>query len=617
MKQFLPHLCALLLVPSLPSFAAPPTGILANQGKLKPVVTVANSYSEKVVRTFAGDSDSGPIYEIQQNAEKVSAKVMALLGDFDFSAITGDTEVALSVGDFSFSSTLGEAGARKLEASGNATFTLNLQVPQLDADGGAKVDAEGNELFTSVRMGTVSWVWNAASKRVTATLALVIPGGGLADTAGVGGIASDRFASLGGQIPTGGERRFGNQPVPVAVRFGPAEGSRDAFVGGVTRTRAIKMPGAEAPYLTTSVVLAGGADTRGPQLSVRVPAKAENAVAVFAGLADRPAPSGYSTPEMLGYAVPEVAVYVDQVPGEGVEPDFLLSYCDSRGNPLEEGLLGLNAKGAGYLEGQTGVLGSGTHTLTFVAMDSEGNTAFCAKTVATGLSEFVRVEGGTLPPSSQLGAIAVNTCYIGRYEVQWGEFQTVRTWAAANGYDIGSVGSGLGTNYPVTHVSWYQAVKWCNARSEKEGMTPVYKLSNGAVYRTGEQVPVVNASANGYRLLSEKEWEWAARGGTQTHRYTYSGSNDVNAVAWYDANSGGLTHVVGTKAANELGTFDMSGNVWEWCFDYYDGSGAGRVIRGGLWPERAAFCAVGHRINRIPTPGDEYGGFRLALSSTP
>jgi formylglycine-generating enzyme required for sulfatase activity len=216
----------------------------------------------------------------------------------------------------------------------------------------------------------------------------------------------------------------------------------------------------------------------------------------------------------------------------------------------------------------------------------------------------------------------VGTFYIGKTEVTWGEWKEVRTWAAANGYtDLANVGQGVGDNYPVTHVNWYDVVKWCNARSEKEGKIPVYK--NGAdVYRTGYvSEPAVVVSANGYRLPSEKEWEFAARGGTQTQGYIYSGSNDLNAVGWYGENSGGIGAVkeVGKKQANELGIFDMSGNLWEWSGSWYPGhEGSSRVFRGGFWGGYAGYCRVANRGNvRSPGYRDNYYGFRVALSAAP
>ena len=225
---------------------------------------------------------------------------------------------------------------------------------------------------------------------------------------------------------------------------------------------------------------------------------------------------------------------------------------------------------------------------------------------------FAEVAAGALPSSSWAGAQDVDAFFMAKTEVTWAEFQTVRTWAAANGYDIGSVGAGRGPNRPVTDVNWYHAVKWCNARSEKEDLSPVYKVGT-AVYRTGDAIPTVDATANGYRLPSEKEWEFAARGGVKTNGYEYSGSNDINAVAWYSSNSGSSTQDVATKLANELGLSDMSGNVWEWCFDIY--SGSSRVYRGGGLLDGAFNCPVANRYIIIPTFTTSYFGFRVARSS--
>ena len=200
---------------------------------------------------------------------------------------------------------------------------------------------------------------------------------------------------------------------------------------------------------------------------------------------------------------------------------------------------------------------------------------------------------------------------MGRTEVTWARWQEVRSWAASNGYDIGSVGAGAGDSYPVTHVSWHHVLKWCNAASEKEGHDPVYKVG-AAVYRTGNSVPSVDESANGYRLPSEKEWEFAARGGVAPNGYQYSGSNNVDEVAWYNNNSGGAVHEVATKQPNELGLSDMSGNVWEWCFDAW---GANRVFRGGGWYNVADYCRVAVRSRITAAVAGGNGGFRVARGS--
>ena len=135
----------------------------------------------------------------------------------------------------------------------------------------------------------------------------------------------------------------------------------------------------------------------------------------------------------------------------------------------------------------------------------------------------------------------------------------------------------------------------------------------------------------GFRLPTEAEWEYAALGGKNRNTFTYSGSDIIGDVAWYDGNSGNQTHEVGDKSMspNSLGIYDMSGNVWEWCYDAYssdyysksptnnpknEGSaGSGRVLRGGSWGNNARNCRVFCRINYYPGYRFSYYGFRLCL----
>ena len=189
--------------------------------------------------------------------------------------------------------------------------------------------------------------------------------------------------------------------------------------------------------------------------------------------------------------------------------------------------------------------------------------------------DMVFVEGGMLPNDwwlKELAGKSVKSFYIGRTEVTWLEWKRVRNWAADHGYDIGNNGEGSGDDHPVHNVNWYDCVKWCNARSEMVGLIPVYQVQ-GKVYRSGEygeagsMLVTQNTNANGYRLPREAESLWSARGGVKSRGYNYSGSNDVNAVAWHYENSSGGTNAVGTKGGNELGIYDMSGNVDEWFWD--------------------------------------------------
>ena len=168
---------------------------------------------------------------------------------------------------------------------------------------------------------------------------------------------------------------------------------------------------------------------------------------------------------------------------------------------------------------------------------------------------------------------------------------------------------------PVIEVTWYGATEYCNWLSREEGLTPVYRISDNSLR--------ANWSADGYRLPTEAEWEYAARGGKKSRGHKYSGSNTVGEVAWYDDNSGGKTHPVGDKRANELGLYDMSGNVWEWCWDWdgdYSGGsqtdprgpsgGSDRVRRGGGWDGDAEDLRSASRDNYAPSRSDDNLGFR-------
>jgi formylglycine-generating enzyme required for sulfatase activity len=244
--------------------------------------------------------------------------------------------------------------------------------------------------------------------------------------------------------------------------------------------------------------------------------------------------------------------------------------------------------------------------------------------------------------------VTVPAFKIGETEVTYELWYAVKEWATANGYtfaNAGRQGGADGTSgpvgtvqHPVTEISWRDAVIWCNAYSEAKGLTPYYYLegtgdftdstkvlreSEGTTITRGNgkaEKAVFNTSANGFRLPTEAQWEYAARGGVPGNAawtYTYAGTategtgtGQSGDYAWYSGNSGDATHEVKTKAQNSVGLYDMSGNVREWCWDIY--SGTYRVLRGGYYFVIAPFCAVAYRTNYgYPDDRSSSSGFRV------
>ena len=217
--------------------------------------------------------------------------------------------------------------------------------------------------------------------------------------------------------------------------------------------------------------------------------------------------------------------------------------------------------------------------------------------------------------------VIVGNYYLGIREVTFAEYDLFCDLTAkAKPND-----EGWGRNQrPVINVSWQDAAAYCNWLSEQHGYTPVYELNaktgNASLRREKGSTP------NGYRLPTEAEWEYAARGGVMGDKSErYAGSNNLSEVGWYEANSKDQTQPVGQLQPNNAGMYDMSGNVWEWCYDWYGGypstpqrgpvgpdAGSHRIIRGGAWLQSADDCRVTTRQYRRPEEKTVYIGFRLA-----
>ena len=227
------------------------------------------------------------------------------------------------------------------------------------------------------------------------------------------------------------------------------------------------------------------------------------------------------------------------------------------------------------------------------------------------INALLKVKGINLKRCEDSGQ-QIKDFEIGFTPVTSGEYEDVRLWANFNGFDIAK-GSAKTLKHPITGISWFDAVKWCNAKSLMEGLKPVYGIKGTQGFYQRGQCDDNNVyqktEANGYSLPTGEGWEWAARGGRNSKGYTFAGSNTLDNVGWYSANSKGSAQAVGMKVANEIGLYDMSGNVWEWCWNL---DGNYRRICGGSWDDRADKCVISNSHKGNQREGGNKIGFRLA-----
>ncbi len=256
--------------------------------------------------------------------------------------------------------------------------------------------------------------------------------------------------------------------------------------------------------------------------------------------------------------------------------------------------------------------------------------------------DMILIEGGTFRMGNEnetmdeqpVHSVTQSSFYMCKHEVTQSEYLSIMESDPSIFNSDPAPGEDQ-SNRPVEYVSWFDAIYYCNKKSIAEGLTPCYSIQGNTDPKNwyyvpnegGELIDTVNCdfNADGYRLPTEAEWEFAARGGNNTESYNYIGSDDINSVSWYNENSNEKTHEVMKKKPNELGLYDMGGNVSEWCWDEFGNYnsksvknphgtswGSCRVLRGGNW--HSNYVTASYRRNDYPKNRFGYNGFRVVRS---
>jgi formylglycine-generating enzyme required for sulfatase activity len=237
-------------------------------------------------------------------------------------------------------------------------------------------------------------------------------------------------------------------------------------------------------------------------------------------------------------------------------------------------------------------------------------------------------EPGRAPGETEHQVTLTKDIYVSAHEVTQSEWQSVMGWNPS---------IVVGESHPVDSINWYDAVSFCNERSIIDGYTPAYTITNlsSPGNHIDDATVTWNESADGYRLLTEAEWEYTCRA-TSTTAFCNGGITyiscspldpNLDQVGWYCGNASGTTHDVGGKVANNWGLYDMHGNLWEWCWDWYESyggdatdptgpaSGSDRVLRGGCDGNAAYFCRSAYRAYGDPAGWSDGYGFRLCRTA--